>query len=473
MMNTLAAIGSPTWTLPKAPTAASGGDTFTPSVETPAVPTRQEILRAVLSGSGPDVVQGVRWHREFPYGISKAVVSPDGSVACRSYSNLHIAAPGGGIKTVPDLQVTADPLYTPEGNLVVSCRDGLRCLDKDGAELWHAPVGSAQTAPARDQEGNLYVGVKAKTGTALASVDKDGTPRFSTDLSAILGRAPQAEMAGGPSVSPDGRVYCFANLGPLVCVDGQSGDVQWFRDYDGGFARTGAPDARELAPLTAPLQGGGVGFTPDGHVLAATGPGRNHQHLLCLSPTGEVVFEHNADFGKPTTKLSADELSRLKNQGVRSAAVSSATPITSPDGQTIYFAGDGSLRAVDRQGHQRWQGKLPTGDNRKGNEVKLRSDGNLIVSSSNGMSVWTPGGDLQWTFEPNRGRTADQTHLDMGQGELVVSSYQGGVWSLDEMSLSDKMKKLSALPAETGETSIAVQNGSVTIGHVRVRTRKR
>jgi outer membrane protein assembly factor BamB len=266
-------------------------------------------------------------------------------------------------------------VFTADGSVLVTSGQGLQCFDSQAALKWSQDIGDVPTPPAVDDQGRIYA---ASPNGVLRSFEADGTPRWSYDLTPRLREvwrderrawaqqlredlkkpdlrpdfrkelegflkeaeaqiaAPDAgytgtpKITGGPSVAPDGSVYCFTEVGPLFKI-GSDGQL-----------------VHEIRLPGQWLQARGVGFTPEGGVLAVT----SRSSLLALRPDDRLDFEYAGFEEKRLDQLTPEQVAEVKQHGNTGAW---SRPRLSPDGTRIYFGGrDGKIRAVDRNGQKLW-----------------------------------------------------------------------------------------------------------------------
>lgn len=476
-------------------TSASGSsgltDRFVPSEKTSARPlTRQELVRKLLNGT--EAVQELRvdWQAN-PGGrlLSRAGVGPDGSLAFINDDRLVVLGKDGSEKVSlaqgerDSFNIFRAPVLHPGGVLVAGTL-GLTSFDSRGAELWHHPIGEMRTRPALSADGTVF----AAAGEHMHAFDAAGQKLWSTSLRPHLvelyrrdredwaealradlldpdkadrkevfesllasaenqlrdpdfGKEINVEFEGGPSLGPDGRVYCFTRVGPLFCLDPRSGQVEWMQK-----------DPRTY------LAEDGVAFTPAGDLVGVTG----NSLLQVIATDGKVRFEYGSWIEKRLDQATPEEADEARRSG---NMASCGLPALSPDGKAIYWAGrDGKVRAVDLEGNKLWTAEVPHRDGYAGEmDVSVGRDGLLYCANSKGLSALSPQGELLWRYETND----KYAYATLSEDKVILNTYSGEVFCLDCGSLSERAR--SALNASEPASRIAVANGWVTVGGVRVK----
>lgn len=480
------------------PTSASGSsgltDRFAPSEETASRPlTRQELVRKLFNGSEPVQELRVDWQAK-PGGrlLTRAGVGPDGSLAFVNDDRLVVLRPDGSEKS-SQAQGERDVFniflapVVHSGGVLAAGKLGLTSFDATGAERWHHPIGEMKTRPAVAADGTVF----AAAGDEMHAFDAAGKKLWSTSLRPQLvelyrrdreewaeglradlldpdkaekkevlesllagaekelrdpnfGKDVQVVFEGGPSLGPDGRVYCFTQVGPLFCLDSGSGQVEWMQK-----------DPRTY------LAEDGVAFTPAGDLLGVTG----NSLLQVIAPDGKVRYEYGAWLEKRLDQATPEEANEARRSG---NMASCGLPALSPDGQAIYWAGrDGKVRAVDLEGNKLWTAEVPHRDGYAGEmDVSVGRDGLLYCANSKGLSALSPEGELLWRYETND----KYAYATLSEDKVILNTYSGEVFCLDCASLSDRAR--SALNASEPASRIAVANGWVTVGGVRVKQKR-
>lgn len=461
---------------------AGSPDTVGPAVPG-RLPSRQDILNRVLTPTERSQEFYVRW--ETPVGgrlLAAPAVSSEGALAMVNDAGLVVLGPEGDVRQrIPGaFRIFSTPVFTQDGGVLVAGLEGLACYDPAGTLRWSREVGEMPTAPAVDANGSVYAA--GKDGV-LHSFDQDGAPRWSHDLTPqlrevyrddrkrwaetlrqdlkkpdldpgfrqslerMLGEAeaqiaaPDAgytgppKISGGPSVGPDGSVYVFTEVGPL------------FR-----FHPDGRLEREERLPTW--LQGGGVGFTPEGGVLGVGG----NSILMAALPDGSLDFEYSGFAEERLDRLPADRAAELRRAGNTGA---STVPRLSPDGKAIYFGGmDGKVRALDRSGNKLWTRDLSTSA-----EVAVGSDGTVYGVSAKGLTAFSPEGRPLWSYETR----SKYCHVAVSGQDVLLTTYGGNVFALDAGHYRRMAEVALQAPGPSPEpTRIDVGDGWVTIGGVRL-----
>ncbi|GMU54646.1 MAG: hypothetical protein AMXMBFR33_37920 [Candidatus Xenobia bacterium] len=423
--------------------------------------------------------------------LSQAGVGPDGSLAFVNDETLVVLrADGSRQMSVPQgrddwFNIFRAPVIH-SGGVVAAGQSGLTSLDSTGRKRWHQDIGEVATRPVVSSDGTVF----AAAGESMHAFSPDGEKLWSTSLREKLvelwreertawangleqdlanpdkahkkdvleplldsarkeladpdfGKNLEIKLQGGPSLGPDGKLYCFTQVGPLFCLDQKTGEIEWV-----------LPDKRNY------LCEGGVAFSPEGDLLGVTG----NSLLRVISPQGEVRFDYAAFLEKRLDQTSEQEASEARRAGNMGSC---GLPALSPDGQTIYWAGrDGKLRAVDRQGNKRFTLEIPHRQGYAGEmDVSVGRDGTLYCANSQGLTALSPQGEQLWRYETND----KYAYATLVGDKVVLNTYSGEVFSLDCGTLNQK----AAAALETSEPAprIAVANGWVTIGGVRVKHR--
>ncbi len=475
--------------------AAPGrGDGFQASDSTPRPMTRQEMMRKLLQGDQPVQELRVDWQQNVGGRLlSQAGVGPDGSLAFVNDESLVVLrADGSRQMSVPQGRDDWCNIFRAPGihsdGVVVAGRSGLTSLDSSGQKRWHYQIGEVGTRPVVGSDGTVF----AAAGESMHAFSPDGKKLWSTSLREKLvelwreertawargveqdlanpdkahkkdvleplldsarkeladpdfGKDLEVRFEGGPSLGPDGKVYCFTTVGPLFCLDQKTGELEWL-----------------LADKRNYLCEGGVTFSPEGDLLGVTG----NSLLRVISPQGEVRFDYAAFLEKRLDHASEQEASEARRSGNMGSC---GLPALSPDGQTIYWTGrDGKLRAVDRQGNKRFTLEIPHRQGYAGEmDLSVGHDGTLYCANSQGLTALSPQGEQLWRYETND----KYAYATLAGDKVVLNTYSGAVFSLDCGTL--KQKAAAALETSEPAPRIAVANGWITIGGVRVKHRDR
>ncbi len=469
-----------------APRAASG-DRFTPSEPSTPMVTRQEMMRKLLQGDQPVQDLRVDWQQKVGGRLlASPGVGPDGSLAFVNDDRLVVLRPDGTEQmSIPQgegdwFNIFRAPVVHP-GGVVAAGKSGLSSFRPDGTLRWHQDIGEVKTRPAVAGDGTVF----AAAGDAMHAFSPDGENLWSTSLRPELlevyrqertawadglerdlarnsevfgpmlasarqelaapdfGHKLEVKFEGGPNLGPDGKLYCFTQVGPLFCLDQQTGAIEWLN-----------PDKRNY------LAEGGLTPAPDGELIGVTG----NSLLRVLGPQGEVRFDYGSFVEQRLDRMSDQEADQARRSGNMGG---SGLPALSPDAQTIYWAGrDGKLRAVDRQGNKRFTVEVPSRDGYAGEmDVTVGRDGTLYCANSKGLTALSPQGEQLWRYDTNE----KYCYTALSGDKAILSTYSGEVFSLDCGELNRKAARVLDAPEPT--PSIAVANGWVTIGGVRVKQR--
>lgn len=477
---------SPLTSAPAAAPALRSATSVAPDAVGSAVParlpTREDLLRRVLSPEERSQDFHVRW--ETPVGgrlLAPPAVSPQGALATVNDDGLAILGPEGEVRVrvagIFDLFST--PVFTKDGGVLVASPKRLSCYDGTGGLRWSQDVQLTHNAPAVDADGHVYAA--GKDGV-LHSFEADGRPRWSHDLTPQVRevyrdnrrdwaeklrqdlqkpdldpefrksvekwlREAEAQIAapdagyqgppkidGGPSLGPDGSVYVFTEVGPLY-----------------RFHPDGRLEREERLPTW--LQARGVGFTPEGGVLGVGG----NSVLMALRPDGSLDFEYSGFAEERLDRLPPEKQKELRIAGNMGA---STVPRLSPDGKAIYFAGmDGKVRAIDRSGNKLWTRPLDSYA-----DVAVGSDGTVYGVSTKGLSAFSPGGRVLWSYETR----AKHCHVAVNGQDVILTTYDGKVFALDSQHYRRMAEVALNNPAPADPVRIQVGDGWVTIGGVRL-----
>lgn len=370
----------------------------------------------------------------------------------------------------------APPAFGPRGELAIVTRAGLSLLSPRGQVLTNIPQewNQVEAAPTFDAEGNVYVTGWSQPG--VRSYTPTGEVRFKlgdlygSDASPVVqgDRLYYAEGTGwlntlsasdgsrqGPAVdfsegfmkskvrslesSPDGSLVLVNEVGRIVRV--RDGTAVW--------------RSTDMARLeTRPLQLGSdlVFCDKFGNLRRVDRDGR---HVWGVSWRDNQKFE------------TSDEQVQTTGFGT--------TPVLSPDGRTIYVArrslfGDGPtpLSAFDLDGNHLWTRELPLPDAPRDHNVLTDKDGYLYVAGCYGGTILCldPQGETQWRFQ---NRSQGQLHMAVRGDVLHVATESGWVHALQRDALR---KAIEAAPTRGETPTVVIQDGAVTVGGVRLKTRK-
>ncbi len=206
--------------------------------------------------------------------------------------------------------ISGSAVVNDAGQVLFGARDvKLYCLNGNGSEAWVANLDSLGTsiyftAPALDDEGNVYI----TTNRKLVKVDSTGT---------VVWRYPDhntLSISHSPVIGRDGKIYfaCYSDSLYALTSDGR---LDWAHDL--GLDVNSAP---------------AVGH--DGNIYVATTRGSGGWRLWAFAPNGDTAWTFplagEADF---------------------------ASPAVGPD-STVYVGADRYLYAVSADGHHKWRDSL-------------------------------------------------------------------------------------------------------------------
>ncbi|UCG44388.1 MAG: PQQ-binding-like beta-propeller repeat protein [candidate division WOR-3 bacterium] len=207
--------------------------------------------------------------------------------------------------------ISGSAVVNDAGQVLFGARDvKLYCIRGSGTEAWVADLDSLGTsiyftAPALDDEGNVYV----TTNRKLVKVDSTGT---------VVWRYPDhnaLSISHSPVIGDDGKIY-FACYSDSLYALTQDGRLEWASDL--GLDVNSAP---------------AVGL--DGNIYVATTRGSGGWRLWAFAPNGDIAWTFplagEADF---------------------------ASPAVGPD-STVYVGADRYLYAVSAGGRLKWRDSLP------------------------------------------------------------------------------------------------------------------
>jgi outer membrane protein assembly factor BamB len=153
-----------------------------------------------------------------------------------------------------------------------------------------------------------------------------------------------------------------------------------------------------------------------------------------------------------------------------------STPVLSPDGKTLYVVqrqlfGDGPtpLSAFDLDGNPLWTKELPLPVDSPEHHVQVDQDGFLFVAPNYGGTIMCldPKGETQWQFV---NRSQGQLHFAVRGDTLHVATESGWVHALQRDALRKELERLQDSPEQI--PTVVIQDGAVTVGGVRLKTRK-
>lgn len=429
-----------------------------------------EFMDTVLTGRSQDLM--VVWKTSVPARVLAApAVAPDGSLAFVHDGGLTVLNADGD-KTqeyTGTFNLFRSPVFLPDGRVAVAAPTGLQVLGPDG---WSKPIGSLHTAPAVDDEGNLYAATK---DGKVFSYTSDGEERWSQDVAPELlsyvhhrlrsllrreqhqlengqgfpgleqmhadlkerlkdpdyGRDGLGRVNGGPLLAPDGTAYLFTEAGPLLALDSADGSLEWsgHRNFEG------------------------LSFAPDGHLVATT----SNSQLKLMDAEGRTEWRYATFAERRVDELPPEQAREADIAGNFGAA---GPPAISPGGDRYYTIGlDAKLRAVTPEGKKVWTVELSK-DTAYSPSVQTGEDGTIYACTPRGVDAVSPEGDILWSF-----RVKDQyAHLALAGDRVCLATYSGNVYLLDRDFIKVRAAQYLENPDAGPPPAIELDDGFVTIG---------
>lgn len=372
----------------------------------------------------------------------------------------------------------AAPALGPQGQIAITTKSGVSVFSAEGKELASIPQGSLQTeaAPAFDREGNLYVTGDLRPG--LRSYTPTGELRWKLDdiygssLSPVVegDHLYYAEGTGWLNTlkTADGAWHAPA----LSVAEGITGTRARSLDRAPGDALILVNDKGHIVRV----RNGREEWRSRESVRMGTRPLAVGDDLLFCDNFGNlrrVDQQGNLAWGvswRDNQRFTGESEERVQVAGF------GTTPVLSPDGKTLYVAqrqlfteGATPLSAFDLEGRHLWTRELPLPDGPEDGHLQVDQDGFLFVAGRYGGTLYCldPQGEVQWRFQ---NRSQGQFHFAVHGDTLHVATESGWVHALQRDALR---KELERLGQTEGRPTVVIQDGAVTVGGVRLKTRGR
>lgn len=416
---------------------AASGDAFAGSAPEPGPPTQAQI-GALLRNK--DTVGDELWRAQIPEGAQ------------------------------------APPALGPNGELAVVTKEGVSLISSGGqvltniAQTWNE-VGCS---PTFDQQGNVYVTGWSQPG--VRSYTPTGEVRYKLDK--LYG------SDASPVVDGD-TLYYAEGTGWLNILNASDGSWKARAvEFSEGFMKSKVRSL-ELAPdrsLVLVNEGGRILRIRDGQEVSRSADSvrletrplqlgddlvfcDKYGNLRRVDKQGQLVWGVSWRDNQKFT--SSDEQVQTTGFGT--------TPVLSPDGQTLYVAQrslfqDGPVKfsAFDLDGNHKWTKDLPLPDAPRDHNVQTDKDGYLYVAGCYGGTIMCldPSGEARWRFV---NRSQGQLHFAVHGDTLHVATESGWVHALQRDALRKEIERNAG-----GEKTptVVIQDGAVTVGGVRIKTRK-
>jgi len=411
-------------------------------------PTSSEVsqaaIRELFRSQGPSEGH-VLWRAKVDEGTkAPAAVGSDGAlyvVTDRGVTSLNKDGSQRWKTALKGLQGCASPVFTPDGNILVTggykC-PGLNALGPGGNILWQRPLGTAQVPPVFAPDGSIYFG---DYDGIVYHLDASGNETWRHDVG--------SHVNGEIGVGQDGTVYAIGDPGLLHAID-KDGKPRWTKFKDramGDSVQTGA----------------GVRVTPEGELLMVNW----NSHLRCMGPNGKTRWQYGA-----FTEKRLDEIPRKDRRDAVQAGNTGmgSTPVLSPDGKTIYVGGmDGRLHAVDREGHKQWVAEV--GDDMGDHSVQVAADGTIYTVSEHEGSVHavSPEGQILWAYKADKPQ--NYAYIATSGDEVYLTMHNGDVFALSSKALQQRVEEASRNP-DAPPPKLVVGEGHIIINGIKVPKRQ-
>lgn len=390
----------------------------------------------------------------------------------------------------------------------------LRQRETTGDELWRAQIPEgAQAAPSLGPQGQLAI--TTKSGVSVFSAE--GQPLATINQTYL-------ETEAAPAFDAQGNLYLTGDLRPGLRSYTPTGELRWKLDdlYGSSLSAVVEGDHLYYAEGTgwlntlktadgawhAPALSVAEGITGTRARSLDRAPG---DALILVNDKGHIVrVRHGKEewrsrdsvrLGTRPLALGSDllfcdnfgNLRRVDSQGQLVWGVSwrdnqrftesdervqvagfGTTPVLSPDGQTLYVAqrqlfteGPTPVSAFDLDGKHLWTRELPLPDGPQDGHLQVDRDGFLFVAGRYGGTIYCldPQGEVQWRFQ---NRSQGQIHFAVHGDTLHVATESGWVHALQRDALR---KELDRLGQSEARPTVVIQDGAVTVGGVRLKTR--
>ncbi len=421
---------------PTGASSSSPGDAHAGSVE-PGLLNQAQIGALLKAGSTQEL-----WRAQIPEGAHAAPsVGPQGQIAVTTKSGVSVFhADGTPAATITQdwLEVSCAPTFDAEGNLYVTgwSQPGVRSYTPSGELRYKLDdkYGS-DASPVVDGDKLYYA---EGTGWLNNLNAKDGSWRA------------MALQFTDTLVGSKARSLDRAPDGSLLLVN-DKGHVLRIRDGKEEFRLR---DSVRLS--TKPLAVGEDLIFCD-----------NFGNLRRVNKQGEPVWGFS---WRSKQRFTGESEERMQTAGFGS------TPALSPDGKTLYVVqrqlfGDGPtpLSAFDLDGNHLWTKELPLPVDSPEHHVQVDRDGFLFVAGNYGGSILclNSEGETQWRFA---NRSQGQIHFAVHGDTLHVATESGWVHALQRDALRQQLAELKDRKDAT--PTVVIQDGAITVGGVRLKTRK-
>ncbi|MGI6459593.1 MAG: PQQ-binding-like beta-propeller repeat protein [Candidatus Hydrogenedentales bacterium] len=324
-------------------------------------------------------------------------------------------------------------------------------------QLWYfeTPLGNVDSSPAvadMNGDGRQDVIITTVSGSVVL-IDSEGRE--------VWGRSLKIPISLPPTVADLVEDECLEILvlnqaGTLFCLDGQSGDVIWKYDLPAGI------EWGTSAITVYDLDG-------DGHLEVIVGDSAGH--VVCLSATGERLWQYEGDHGHTYPPaigpLSGSEAPSIFISGSRSPLIrldasgkevwrldidaKGAAPIladiTNDGTREILTAIDNAVVAVDANGEVMWRFEMPKEIDGSLCVGDVNQDGIpeiYAIDLSGQLAAIAPDGAKLWTGALHERARRSPALADIdgdGRIEIVAAGYSGELFVFNaDGEIKDKIR---------------------------------
>ncbi|MCE7875280.1 hypothetical protein DYH09_33625 [bacterium CPR1] len=382
------------------------------------------------------------WRAQIPTGAQAAPsLGPQGQIAVTTESGVSVFnADGTPAATIEQtwLERSCAPAFDPEGNIYVTgwSQPGVRSYTPSGALRYKLDeLYGSDASPVVDGDRLYYA---EGTGWLNSLNAKDGSWRaMALKFSDTLVGSKARSLAR----APDGSLLLVNDKGHVLRI--RDGKEEW-RSRD------------SVRLSTKPLAVG------DDLVFCD-----NFGNLRCVDKQGELVWGFS---WRNQQRFTGESEERLQTAGFGS------TPALSPDQKTLYVVqrqlfghGPTPLSAFDLDGNHLWTKELPLPVDSPAHHLQVDKDGFLYVAGNYGGSILclNPEGETQWRFANG---SQGQIHFAVHGDTLHVATESGWMHAIQRDALRKQLEGLK--DAKDATPTVVIQDDAVTVGGVRLKTRK-
>jgi outer membrane protein assembly factor BamB len=338
----------------------------------------------------------------------------------------------------------AKATIAPNGDVLLPTNGLTRCRP-DLSVIWSQPeVPYSNQPPLLAPDGGAYLAGYSPKGT-VSRVSADGELLWTSTVRRKQGNSMDTQL----SFSQDGKQIYAGGNGVLYALDAEKGNVLWGKAGD---------QANVIQVCSKPV------VTSRDEVVVS---GSRNQ-VTCFYKNGKQVWKWSARFEKRSDELTRKEREEAFGWG---NGLIESDPMLTHDGKTILVAGDEKLMALDLDGNLQWKKELPGAGLLRDQAIQLGPDGTIYVKTDSQTQVWAlkPDGEQIWHYE-NRSPSGT-AFMGVSQDTVVFVTREGSAVALRQDALRKRIDEAAARPDEA-PTQIHVGNGVVTVGGIRLKTKR-